>query len=47
MRADFLPLNTERNHQGIGNELIEPQGSEQSGARVVCREQLGGLLLAL
>ncbi len=35
----------ERNHQGLGNRLIDPQ--EQVGAtdgRVACRERLGGLL---
>jgi transposase InsO family protein len=35
---------TERNHQGIGNELIEPLPTGQSGAWVVCCERLGGLL---
>jgi putative transposase len=33
----------ERNHQGIGNELIEPSGEPGLG-RVACRERLGGLL---
>lgn len=33
----------ERNHQGLGNELIEPPGETGRG-RVVCRERLGGLL---
>jgi transposase InsO family protein len=33
----------ERNHQGLGNELIEPSGETGSG-RVACRERLGGLL---
>ena len=35
----------ERNHQGIGNELIEP--SDNVGAiagTIECREQLGGML---
>lgn len=35
---------TERNHQGIANELIEKLPTGQSGARVVCSERLGGLL---
>jgi len=35
---------TERNHQGIGNELIEKPRTGQSGAQVVCCERLGGLL---
>jgi len=33
----------ERNHQGLGNELIEPSGVPGHG-RVVCRQRLGGLL---
>jgi transposase InsO family protein len=33
----------ERNHQGLGNELIEPGGKPERG-RVVCRQRLGGLL---
>jgi transposase InsO family protein len=33
----------ERNHQGLGNELIESPGETGRG-RVACRERLGGLL---
>ena len=33
----------ERNHQGLGNELIERSG-EPGGGRVVCRQRLGGPL---
>ena len=33
----------ERNHQGIGNELIEARDLASSG-EVHCRERLGGLL---
>ena len=35
----------ERNHQGLGNRLIEPAASvgENSG-KVECRERLGGML---
>jgi putative transposase len=33
----------ERNHQGLGNELIEPPGETGHG-RVACRQSLGGLL---
>ena len=33
----------ERNHQGLGNELIEPLGEPGQG-RVGCRERLGGRL---
>ena len=35
---------TERNHQGIGNELIEQPPTRQSGEEVVCCERLDGLL---
>jgi putative transposase len=34
----------ERNHQGLGNELIAPQGDHKGGTHVRCRERLGGLL---
>ena len=34
----------ERNHQGIGNRLIERRGSHNSSGSVACRERLGGLL---
>jgi transposase InsO family protein len=34
----------ERNHQGLGNRLIVPASRRQLGARVRCRERLGGLL---
>jgi putative transposase len=34
----------ERNHQGLGNELIAPQCDENGGTHVSCRERLGGLL---
>jgi len=33
----------ERNHQGLGNELIEPSSKTGQG-RVACRQRLGGLL---
>ncbi|MEM7311014.1 MAG: integrase core domain-containing protein [Planctomycetota bacterium] len=36
-------FHTERNHQGLGNELIEPDASPGSG-EVLCRERVGGLL---
>ena len=36
---------TERNHQGLGNELIEPVNDSDSVAdRIECRERLGGML---
>jgi putative transposase len=34
----------ERNHQGLGDELIAPQGDHRCGTHVCCRERLGGLL---
>ena len=34
----------ERPHQGLGNELIAPQGGHRGGTHVCCRERLGGLL---
>ena len=34
----------ERNHQGLGNELITPEIRFLRGAHVRCRERLGGLL---
>jgi putative transposase len=34
----------ERNHQGLGNELIAPQCDQNGGTHVCCRERLAGLL---
>jgi putative transposase len=34
----------ERNHQGLGNELITPETRSLRGTPVRCRERLGGLL---
>ena len=35
----------ERNHQGLGNELIEPEDdTEIVAGRIECRERLGGML---
>jgi putative transposase len=35
----------ERNHQGVGNQLLFPVSAEMSGhARIACRPRLGGLL---
>jgi transposase InsO family protein len=33
----------ERNHQGLGNELIAPETRPRQGTHVRCRERLGGL----
>jgi putative transposase len=34
----------ERNHQGLGNDLITPEPRPLAGTHVRCRERLGGLL---
>jgi putative transposase len=34
----------ERNHQGLGNELITPAAAVAGATRVRCRDRLGGLL---
>ena len=34
----------ERNHQGLGNKLIDSQPNAWNGSAVECRERLGGLL---
>jgi putative transposase len=34
----------ERNHQGLGNDLIAPGPRTLAGPHVRCRERLGGLL---
>jgi putative transposase len=40
-----LHYHTERNHQGLGNELIIRSGTTEAGTgRVKCHERLGGLL---
>jgi transposase InsO family protein len=42
--AEYLEHdNRERNHQGIGNELIEGEAAADVGD-IECRERLGGLL---
>jgi transposase InsO family protein len=33
----------ERNHQGLGNELIAPEARQPGGTHLRCRERLGGL----
>jgi hypothetical protein len=35
--------NRERNHQGIGNKLVDGKAAVRSGA-IECSERLGGLL---
>src|SRR5207244_4104073 len=34
----------ERNHQGLGNRLVEPRELGQETGEVQCRERLGGIL---
>jgi putative transposase len=44
-RAQFVEhYHRERNHQGLGNELIEGVGPARSGAAIRRRQRLGGLL---
>ena len=43
--AEFVSqYHAERNHQGIGNELIEPLGRADGQGRVRCRQRIGGML---
>ena len=45
MRAYGRHYHTERNHQGLGNELIiRPQTTAAVTGPVECHERLGGLL---
>jgi hypothetical protein len=45
VRKFLVHYHTERNHQGLGNNIIEP-GNEvgRSEGEIQCRERLGGLL---
>jgi hypothetical protein len=43
--AEFVAhYHGERNHQGLGNELITPAAAVAGATRVHCRDWLGGLL---
>jgi len=43
--AEFVAhYHRERNHQGLGNDLIAPGPRALAGRHVRCRERLGGLL---
>jgi transposase InsO family protein len=43
--AEFVAhYHSERNHQGLGNELITPAAAVDGASRVRCRDRLGGLL---
>jgi len=44
--AEYLShFHAERNHQGLGNRLIEPgEEAGRTAGEVACRERLGGIL---
>jgi hypothetical protein len=43
--AEFVAhYHAERNHQGIGNELIQPFERAEGQGRVRCRQRIGGML---
>ena len=45
VREYVAHYHAERNHQGLGNELIEPeQGIDADAGTIQCRERLGGML---
>jgi transposase InsO family protein len=45
LREYLVHYHTERNHQGLGNQLIEPEaGVRRATGQVVRRERLGGRL---
>jgi hypothetical protein len=41
----LIPYHEERNHQGLDNQLLQPDEEVgQIAGRIQCRERLGGLL---
>ena len=45
LREYYLHYHTERNHQGVGNRLLEPLVTVSSTDKPIrCRERLGGML---
>jgi len=45
IREYLAHYHSERNHQGIGNKIIEPDhGVGSSSGAIRCRERLGGML---
>jgi hypothetical protein len=47
LREYIAHYHTERNHQGVGNQLLEPHGKVGSiriNDPIHCRERLGGML---
>ena len=45
LRAYVVHYHTERNHQGVGNRLLEPLATVSSiNMPIQCRERLGGML---
>jgi hypothetical protein len=43
-REHLVHYNEERNHQGLGGQLIVPPANLNRPGPIVCREHLGGLL---
>jgi transposase InsO family protein len=45
LREYVAHYHSERNHQGLGNQLLEPANSSRSNNEPIqCRERLGGML---
>jgi len=45
LREYVVRYQTERNHQGVGNRLLEPLATVSSNDETIhCRERLGGML---
>jgi len=45
LREYVAHYHTERNHQGVGNRLLEPRAMvSSSNDPIYCRERLGGIL---
>ena len=43
LREFVVHYHGERNHQGLGNDLIAPMPGAFGGTRIRCRDRLGGL----
>jgi DnaJ-domain-containing protein 1 len=45
LRSHVTHYHSERNHQGVGNRLIEPDGEVgKTNGKWACRKRLGGML---
>ena len=45
LRENVAQYNSERYHQGVGNQLLKPHATVSStDERIQCRERLGGML---